>query len=431
MEQINLDAERTVIGSLLIDSSACSEVFSKIDSNDFFDPFLNKVFGIIKSEWEEGKEVSIVTIADKVGEEGASVLLTGLTNFATTSAVALQSADIVREKSILRKIARASREVLDIVSDPAKNSQEAIEEAERIFIELSKYQPDDLIHIGSVIEEAVSRIEKDPLDGAGHNSGFEELDGIIGGFRNGELIIVAARPSVGKTAFALNVAYRMAVNDVKAGIFSLEMSGIEIATRLISLETEIPIYQLRAGQIKNIRENKLESLAYLQSLPIYLDDSSLVGTSQIRSLLRRHRDIGIVFVDYIQLMQSEKTIENRVAEVSKIARDLKCIAREFNIPVVVVSQLSRAVEQRQDKRPQLSDLRESGAIEQEADVVLLMYREDYYKRGKEREQQDIVPVEIEVAKNRNGALRTIVLNFDKRTNRFSPKQIQEVEFTGR
>jgi len=431
MEQINLDAERTVIGSLLINCNACSEVFNKIDSNDFFDPFLNKVFGIIKSEWEEGKEVSIVTVADKVGEEGASVLLTGLTNFATTSAVALQSADIVREKSILRKIARASREVLDIVSDSSKNSQEAIEEAERIFIELSKYQPDDLIHIGRVIEEAVSRIERDPLDGAGHNSGFEELDSIIGGFRNGELIIVAARPSVGKTAFALNVAYRMAVNDVKAGIFSLEMSGIEIATRLISLETEIPIYQLRAGQIKNIRENKLESLAYLQSLPIYLDDSSLVNTSQIRSLLRRHRDIGVVFVDYIQLMQSEKTIENRVAEVSKIARDLKCIAREFNIPVVAVSQLSRAVEQRQDKRPQLSDLRESGAIEQEADVVLLMYREDYYKKGKEKEQQGIVPVEIEIAKNRNGALTTVVLDFDKKTNRFIPKQIQEVEFSGR
>jgi len=430
MEQINLDAERTVIGSLLINCNACSEVFNKISSDDFFDPFLGKIFGIIKNEWEAGKEVSIVTVADKVGEEGASVILSELTNFAITSAVALQSADIVREKSILRKIAKASREVLDIVSDPTKNSQEAIEEAERIFMELSKYQPDDLIHISSVIEEAVSRIERDPLSGASHNSGFEELDNIIGGFRNGELIIVAARPSVGKTAFALNVAYRMAVNDVKAGIFSLEMSGIEIATRLISLETGIPIYQLRAGQIKNIRENKLESLAYLQSLPIYVDDSSLVNTSQIRSILRRHRDIGIIFVDYIQLMQSEKTVENRVAEVSKIARDLKCIAREFNIPVVAVSQLSRAVEQRQDKRPQLSDLRESGAIEQEADVVLLMYREDYYKRGKEKEQQDIVPVEIEVAKNRNGALRTVVLDFDKRTNRFSPKQIQEVEFDG-
>ena len=430
MEQINLDAERTVIGSLLINCNACSEVFNKISSDDFFDPFLGKIFGIIKNEWEAGKEVSIVTVADKVGEEGASVILSELTNFAITSAVALQSADIVREKSILRKIAKASREVLDIVSDPTKNSQEAIEEAERIFMELSKYQPDDLIHISSVIEEAVSRIERDPLSGASHNSGFEELDNIIGGFRNGELIIVAARPSVGKTAFALNVAYRMAVNDVKAGIFSLEMSGIEIATRLISLETGIPIYQLRAGQIKNIRENKLESLAYLQSLPIYVDDSSLVNTSQIRSILRRHRDIGIIFVDYIQLMQLEKTVENRVAEVSKIARDLKCIAREFNIPVVAVSQLSRAVEQRQDKRPQLSDLRESGAIEQEADVVLLMYREDYYKRGKEKEQQDIVPVEIEVAKNRNGALRTVVLDFDKRTNRFSPKQIQEVEFDG-
>ena len=430
MEQINLDAERTVIGSLLINCNACSEVFNKISSDDFFDPFLGKVFGIIKSEWEAGKEVSIVTVADKVGEEGASVILSELTNFAITSAVALQSADIVREKSILRKIAKASREVLDIVSDPTKNSQEAIEEAERIFMELSKYQSDDLIHISSVIEEAVSRIESDSLNGAGHNSGFEELDNIIGGFRNGELIIVAARPSVGKTAFALNVAYRMAVNDVKAGIFSLEMSGIEIATRLISLETGIPIYQLRAGQIKNIRENKLESLAYLQSLPIYVDDSSLVSTSQIRSILRRHKDIGIIFVDYIQLMQSEKTVENRVAEVSKIARDLKCIAREFNIPVVAVSQLSRAVEQRQDKRPQLSDLRESGAIEQEADVVLLMYREDYYKRGKEKEQQDIVPVEIEVAKNRNGALRTVILNFDKRTNRFSPQQIQEVEFDG-
>lgn len=226
------------------------------------------------------------------------------------------------------------------------------------------------------------------------------------------------------------MAYKLAVNEIPVAIFSLEMSSVELATRLISLETEIPIYQLRTGQVRNIRELKVDALAYLESLPIYVDDSSLTSTSQIRSILRRHKEIKVVFIDYIQLMQLEKTFENRVAEVSKIARDLKCIAKEFNIPVIAISQLSRAVEQRQDKRPQLSDLRESGAIEQEADVVLLMYREDYYKKGKEKEQQDIVPVEIEVAKNRNGALKTIVLNFDKKTNRFGPKQVQEVELDG-
>ena len=431
MDQVNLDAERTVIGSLLIDCNACSEVFNKISDKDFFDPFLKKVFGIIKQEWENNREVSIVTIADKIGDEGASVLLTSLTNFAVTSGVALQSADIVKEKSVLRQIAHASREVLDMVSDSNKNAQEVIEEAERIFLDLAKYQTDDLVHISGAIEEAVSRIEKDPMESMGHLSGFDELDDIIGGLRKGELIIIAARPSVGKTALALNMVRKLAMDDTTVGIFSLEMSSVELAIRLISLETGIAIYQLRSGQVRNIRQKEVDALAYLESLPIFVDDSSLTNTSQMRSLLRRHKDVGAIFVDYIQLMQSEKTIENRVAEVSKIARDLKCIAREFNIPVVAVSQLSRAVEQRQDKRPQLSDLRESGAIEQEADVVLLMYREDYYKKGKEKEQQDIVPVEIEVAKNRNGALRTVVLDFDKRTNRFSPKQIQEVEFSER
>jgi len=428
--QVNLDAERTVIGSLLVDCRSCSEIFSKISSDDFFDSFMAKIFGIIKQEWEDGHEVSIVTIADKLGEPGASAILTKLTNFAINSGVALQSADIVKEKSILRKIAQASREVLDIVSDPTKSSQEAIEEAERIFMELAKYRQDDLIPIKEAIKEAVARIEKDPASCMGHSSGYEEIDNVIGGLRNGELVVIAARPSVGKTALALNMAYKLAVNEIPVAIFSLEMSSVELATRLISLETEIPIYQLRTGQVRNIRELKVDALAYLESLPIYVDDSSLTSTSQIRSILRRHKEIKVVFIDYIQLMQLEKTFENRVAEVSKIARDLKCIAKEFNIPVIAISQLSRAVEQRQDKRPQLSDLRESGAIEQEADVVLLMYREDYYKKGKEKEQQDIVPVEIEVAKNRNGALKTIVLNFDKKTNRFGPKQVQEVELDG-
>lgn len=403
----NIDAEKCVVGSLLVNPDGCSEILSFLSPEDFFDRYLANVYQKIKEEWETGGEISVVTIADKLGNGNYSIL-SELLNSANISRVAVEAAKIVKNKAILRGIDHRCRLILDTISDATRNYEDVIEDVEKIIFDISSYYPEDIKQLTCYIDDVERRLIKKEIIGL--RMGFKDLDDYTGGLRGGELVVIAARPSVGKTALALNIAYNLSLENIPSCIFSLEMSGIELAFRFIAIDKGIPIYDIRTGKV-----NTEGLTALFGGIPIYVNDSSLITTSQMRSILRRHRDIRIVIVDYIQLLQTEKKAESRVAEVSKIARDLKCLAREFNIPVIAISQLSRAVEQRQDKRPQLSDLRESGAIEQEADIVLLLYREDYYKKDN---KDNTVPVEIDIAKNRNGPLETITLLFEKKTNRF-------------
>lgn len=406
----SLSAEKGIIGALLTNPDGCSEVFEMVSPEDFYIPDLRQAYEVIKELWEAGKEIAFITVAERLGKEGTWVV--ELSNEYINVANAIGCAKIVREKAILRRIVEASEKIKEIATDNTKTSQEALEEAERIIFSLGSFSNETIEHIQKYLQEVSDKL-KGAITTLGYETGFKEIDRPIGGLRNGELIVVAARPSVGKTALILNMMFELAKRDKKVALFSLEMDGVSIATRLVSLDTKIPIFQLRQGG-KEIWDKCIDSFAFLSSCPIYINDSPLIDPSKIRSILRRHRDVGVIFIDYIQLIRLHNE-ENRVLEVSKIARELKGIAREFDIPVIAISQLSRAVEQRQDKRPQLSDLRESGAIEQEADVVLLLYREDYYKKDN---KEDIVPVEIEIAKNRNGPLGTVKLVFEKKTNKF-------------
>lgn len=406
----SIESEEVVIGGLLLDPESCSEIFEILDKDDFYTE-LGDIFDTIRRMWEENTVVSLITVSEATGRP--SSLLAQLTNKYTIPTVAVACARKVKEKSTLRKISRVCEEIQQIVQDNTKPFPEILEEVERKVFNLGEYSDETVRHIKEYIEELARKVKGEGIT-LGYSSSFKDLDSLTGGLRRGELIIVASRPSVGKTALILNMMMKLAEEDIPSVLFSLEMDALSIATRMISLSSGIPIFELRNGS-KEVYQKALESFAYLSSCPIFINDSTLITPSKIRSLLRRHREIRAVFVDYIQLIKLGE--DNRVLELSNIVRDLKSIAREFDIPVVAVSQLSRAVEQRQNKRPQLSDLRESGGIEQTADIVLLLYRDDYY--SKKEKTEDTVPVEVDIAKNRNGPLGVIKLMFEKKTNRFS------------
>lgn len=402
--------EEAVIGGLLTDPEACSEVFEILEKDDFYTE-LGDIFNTIRHMWEENIAISLITASEATGRP--SSLLAQFTYKYTTPTATIACARKIKEKSILRKILKVCEDIQQIILDSTKPFPEVLEEVERRVFNLGEYSDETIRHIKEYIEELYRKIRGEEIT-RGYSSGFKELDSLTGGLRKGELIIVASRPSVGKTALILNMMMKLAEESIPSVLFSLEMDALSIATRMISLSSGIPIFELRNGS-KEVYQKALESFAYLSSCPIFINDSTLITPSKIKSLLRRHKEIRAVFVDYIQLIKMGD--DNRVLELSNIVRDLKSIAREFDTPVVAVSQLSRAVEQRQNKRPQLSDLRESGGIEQTADIVLLLYRDDYY--SKKEKTEDIVPVEIDIAKNRNGPLGVIKLMFEKKTNKFT------------
>ncbi|MBC7320087.1 replicative DNA helicase [bacterium] len=402
--------EEAVIGGLLTDPEACSEIFEILEKDDFYTD-LGDIFNTIRHMWEENTAVSLITASEATGRP--SSLLAQFTYKYTTPTATIACARKIKEKSILRKILKVCEDIQQIILDSTKPFSEILEEVERRVFNLGEYSDETIRHIKEYIEELSRKIKGEEIT-RGYSSSFKELDSLTGGLRKGELIIVASRPSVGKTALILNMMMKLAEENIPSVLFSLEMDALSIATRMISLSSGIPIFELRNGS-KEVYQKALESFAYLSSCPIFINDSTLITPSKIKSLLRRHKEIRAVFVDYIQLIKMGD--DNRVLELSNIVRDLKSIAREFDIPVVAVSQLSRAVEQRQNKRPQLSDLRESGGIEQTADIVLLLYRDDYY--SKKEKTEDTVPVEIDIAKNRNGPLGVIKLMFEKKTNKFT------------
>ncbi|HON72401.1 MAG TPA: replicative DNA helicase [bacterium] len=404
------DAEKTVIGGLLISPGTCSEVFTILGREDFYIPELGEIFKVIKDMWENNEVISIITVSERTGKPIS--LLVSLTDYCINTPTVLACAKIVKEKSTIRQVLGICDRIQDIAYDKTKTQEEIIEEIERLFFNLNNYSDEWLRHIREYINEISKKVSNREII-LGYASGFKEIDRTIGGLKGGELVVLAARPGVGKTAMILNTMLELAKNDIPVAIFSLEMDAESIATRLLAIDAMVPVFELRNGD-KEVWDKCLESLAFLTSLPIFINDSPLITPAKMRSILRRHKEIKAIFIDYIQLIRLGE--ENRVQEVTRIVRDLKAIAREFDIPVIAVSQLNRAVEQRQDKRPQLSDLRDSGGIEQEADVVLLLYRDDYYRKDKKTE--DRVEVEVEVAKNRNGPIKTVKLIFDKKTNKF-------------
>jgi replicative DNA helicase len=430
----NLDAEESVLGAMMLSTgaiAAVSEVLSG-DGREFYRESHAKVYRAALALYTKGEPVDAITLVDQLDERGeledagGKVRVHELAALVPASANAGHYAQIVKESATLRGLIRVGGEIARLGWERPGETTELVDRAEQILFDLSQEKAtSEFSHIEALLKESFERITQLYESGAdvtGVPSGFRDLDRITSGFQEGNLIVMAARPSMGKSALGLGVALNLAVRrNVPVALFTLEMSKSEVTQRLMCSEAKVESQRLRSGKLSADDWPRLTAACdKLAKAPVYVDDTGSITMMEIRSKARRlkskHPDLGLIIVDYLQLMTSGTTAENRVQEVSQISRSLKVLARDLDVPIIALSQLSRAVEQRHDKRPILSDLRESGSIEQDADIVMFIYRDEYYN-GEESEQQGLA--EVIVAKHRNGPTDTVKLSFLKRYAKFS------------
>ncbi|HEX5564722.1 MAG TPA: replicative DNA helicase [Sporosarcina sp.] len=426
----NNEAEQSVIGAIFLQPEALITASEILRPDDFYRTAHEKIFDTMQILSDRGQPIDVVTVTEELSAKkeledvGGISYLTEIANAVPTAANIEYYAKIVEEKSLLRRLIRVATNIVEEGFTKEDEVEAVLSEAEKRIMEVSsRKNAGDFKHIKDVLVETYDNIEilhtrKGEVTGI--PTGFRDLDKITAGFQRNDLIIVAARPSVGKTAFALNVAQNVAT---KAGenvaIFSLEMGAEQLVMRMLCAEGNIDAQVMRTGNLEAEDWRKLTmAMGSLSNAGIFIDDSPGIRINEIRSKCRRlqqEHGLGMIMIDYLQLiMGSGRSGENRQQEVSEISRSLKALARELKIPVIALSQLSRGVEQRQDKRPMMSDLRESGSIEQDADIVSFLYREDYY--DKETENQNMI--EIIIAKQRNGPTGTVTLAFAKEYNKF-------------
>jgi replicative DNA helicase len=426
----NLEAERACLGSMLLDKEAIEVAIDVLTDEDFYSEQHRIIFRTLLELYGRSTPVDIVTLTDylrgsgELDSAGGVGYISSLLDETPTSANAEYYAKIVEQKSLLRKLIRASSGAISLCYNTEKDAYEIVDEAEKLIFDVTErkgvrgYFP-----INEVIKDSITAIEK--LFHRGDNytgipSGFKELDDLTSGFQKSEFIVVAARPSVGKTALALNIAQNVAIQQrLKVAVFSLEMSKEALMQRMLCSEARIDSQRLRKGLLRTEEWGPLTTAAgKLSEATIFIDETPGISDMQLRAKARRiqsRHGLDLVIVDYLQLMSSIRKKEGRTQEISEISRSLKALARELNIPVIALSQLSRAVETRgRDKRPILSDLRESGAIEQDADVVIFLYRDELYNPHSDREGL----AEIIIQKQRNGPTGTIELKFFKEFTRF-------------
>ncbi|MDG0873171.1 replicative DNA helicase [Paenibacillus thiaminolyticus] len=426
----NLEAEQAVLGAILLQSEALITAMERIQPEDFYDPAHQMIYEAMIELGEENQPVDLITLTAKLQSKqqledvGRISYLTKLANAVPTAANVDYYAQIIEEKSMMRRLIRTATQIVSEGYSGGEDVSGLLSDAERRILEISNRRSSSgFIAIKDVLMDVYERVEflSEHQGGTtGIPSGFPDLDKMTSGFQRSDLIIVAARPSVGKTAFALNIAQNVGVRAKETvAIFSLEMSASQLVQRMICAESNVDAGRLRTGQLEDDDWEKLTmSIAALSEAEVYIDDTPGVTVADIRAKCRRlkkERGLGMILIDYLQLIHGRgKPGENRQQEVSEISRTLKQIARELEVPVIALSQLSRGVEQRQDKRPMMSDLRESGSIEQDADIVAFLYRDDYY--DKETEKKNII--EIIIAKQRNGPVGTVELVFLKNFNKF-------------
>jgi replicative DNA helicase len=426
----DLDAEESVLGAMMLSEAASDEVAHVLEPRDFYREAHAVIFRAILQIQARSEPVDAVTVTDQLASMGAlddvggRPYVHGLTHAVPAAANARRYAEIVRDLALLRRLISSGTEIAQMGYERAGTTRELIDQAEhKIFQVAQAGDPGHLKRIRDLLEEEFERIER--LNAAGTDltgvpSGLRGLDRITSGFQASNLVILAARPSMGKTSLALGMARHLGVDVGRpVAIFSLEMSRSEIAQRLMCAEALVDSMRLRTGRMQGDDWTRLtEACDRLARAPIYIDDSAGIGVMDIRSKSRRLKtrepELGLILVDYLQLMSGDA--ENRVQEISQISRALKLLARDLDVPVIALSQLSRAVEQRPDKRPLLSDLRESGSIEQDADMVMFIYRDEYY--NKEAEDNKGV-AELIVAKHRNGATGKVELAFRQQYTLFS------------
>ena len=424
----DIDAEQSVLGSLLIDKDAVVKIADIVAPKDFYRKAHEMIFEAMIGLYSKSEPIDLLTVSSRLKEKkqfkeiGGMSYLTTLINSVPTASNVIHYAKIVNQKRVLRDLIGASYEISSLAWEENKNIDEIIDEAEKkifgvsqssLISEFQHIKP----HLGEAFER-FDRLHKGDDTWRGIPTGFIDLDKKLAGLQKADLIILAGRPSLGKTSLALDFARYAAVSEkVPVGIFSLEMSKQQLIERLISAEANVDNWRLRSGQLSDAgKDNDFEKISRaldsLSSAPIYIDDAASPNALQIRTMARRlqaEKGLGLLVIDYLQLMQGSGRIENRNQEVSEISRSLKNLARELNIPILAVSQLSRAPEARTDQVPKLSDLRESGSIEQDADVVLFIYREDKVKKDSDRKNI----AEIHIAKHRNGPTGKIELYFNE------------------
>ncbi|MEK7202426.1 MAG: replicative DNA helicase [Patescibacteria group bacterium] len=427
----NLEAESAVLGAVLVNKEAMDKVADILISEDFYSQANQAIFRGILRLYEKRSPIDLVTLTNEL--EGVKELdmiggagyLADLVNSVPTALHVVHYAEIVGQKSILRRILHAGQKIAELGYDEDKEVQVIMDEAESALFNVSrKMVSDNFLPISDILAASFDRIDKLHREKGllrGVTSGFRELDNKLSGFQPSDLIILAARPSMGKTTLALNFALNAAVKaKVPVGFFSMEQSREQIVDRLLCAQAMVDGWKLRTG---NLSESDFPAIGMamgtLAEAPIFIDDSPILTPIEIRTRARRlqaENKLGLIIVDYLQLLEVRRGYGdgNRVQEVSEISRSLKAIARELNVPVIALSQLSRAVESREKKMPQLSDLRESGSIEQDADVVMFMYREDYYDKDTERKGV----TDILIRKHRNGPIGEVELHFKAEHARF-------------
>lgn len=429
----NTEAEASLLGAILIDTDAVVKIADSITPSDFFDTKHQKIYEAITKLYEKRSPIDVLTLADQLKGAGnldmvgGPAYLTELTNFVPTAAHAEQYADIVAQKALRRRLISVSQQMTELSYDESKSLNELIEESETSLFEVSQqHVKQDVISLEAILAESFERLDalhKDKGTIRGIPTGYKDLDEKLAGLQRSDLFILAARPSMGKTAFVLNLAHKVAVKAKEPVlIFSLEMSKEQLVDRLLAMESGVDAWALRTGNLTDADFEKIgEAMGTLSEAPIFIDDTPGITVSDMRTKARREahqRDLGLVVVDYLQLMSGGSRFGdqgNRVQEISEISRGLKGVARELNVPLIALSQLSRSVESRPDKIPQLADLRESGSIEQDADVVAFLYREDYY--NPETDRKNIL--EVQIKKHRNGPTGNIELYFDRDKQRIS------------
>ncbi|MDO4395577.1 MAG: replicative DNA helicase [Clostridia bacterium] len=426
----NAEAEKSVLGAALLSKDALADVIDVVKTEDFYDKAHREIFDVMLELFRNSKSVDMVTVCEELKKNKALDLVGGRSYVASLSAEvpsvvnAAEYAKIVAEKASMRKLIQTAEEIREKGYDESMEASEILDYAEKNIFEIAQSrQGNDYAPIKEVLMENVAMIDKainSQGEVTGLTTGFKKLDEVTSGLQKSDLVIIAARPAMGKTAFVLNVAQNAAI---KAGasvlIFSLEMAKAQLGQRLLSMESRVEMQKLKTGAIERNDWDRINmALDSLSRTNIHIDDNSGISILEMKNKCRRlkaEKGLDLIIVDYLQLMQSDGKSDSRQQEISALSRQLKLLAREMDCPVLVLSQLSRAPEQRQDHRPILSDLRESGSIEQDADIVIFLYRDDYYNDDSEKPGV----CEVNLAKHRSGPTEVVDLTWVARYTKFS------------
>jgi len=435
----NLDAEQAVLGSLMVDRELMAVVSEILQRSDFYAPHHATVYEVLTNLYERGEPIDKVSVAEELRRRkllddiGGGEFLSQLLNSVPTTASAEYYAKLVADKAVLRSLITAGARITSLGFEPSEEVEETLDRCEQMIFEIGRRHTGGFTLVKELLKPTFEQIDKlyhQQGNVTGVPSGFRKLDQITTGFQPGELIIIAARPSMGKTALCLNIAMHAAKEAGKTvAVFSLEMSNEQIVQRLLSGEAKIDAHRLRSGNIRDEEWKAITAaMGTLAEVPIYIDDSAALRVSEVRSRARRLRSksgLDMIVIDYLQLLNPSNPKANRVEVVDEFCRGLKSLAKELKIPVMALAQLNRSPESRNDKRPMLSDLRESGGIEQEADVVAFIYRDEYYNPPTPENEH---LAELNIAKQRNGPTGTVMLRFDKRFTTFSDVDLEHSEF---